>query len=326
MNTKYSVSVLVFVLIFSSCSDDESVIDLNLIVEDFSTTLIERPSDNLILGKINVRSNLDNINYEIINQSQEGALRIDSNTGEISVNDGSIFDINSFESINAEVEVSSKDLIKLANVVINLSLPEETISYFKDIALGFEFGNSSEITRKWTSNMKIFVGGSPSSTLSSELNSVISDINDLTSQSFSIEIVDDTLASNYYIYFGSGNSYAQIFPSVSSLVSSNWGLFSIFWNGSNELFRGHMYVDIDRANELEQRHLLREELTQSLGLARDSPKFSGSIFQQSFSTKTTEFAKIDEDLIHLLYHPDMSIGLTSTQVDSKLRQILKAEW
>ena len=31
-----------------------------------------------------------------------------------------------------------------------------------------------------------------------------------------------------------------------------------------------MYVDIVRADMNEQKHLLREELTQSLGLARDS--------------------------------------------------------
>ena len=37
----------------------------------------------------------------------------------------------------------------------------ETISYFKEIALGFEFGNASNITRKWSSELKIFVKGKP---------------------------------------------------------------------------------------------------------------------------------------------------------------------
>lgn len=314
------------IFIFSSCSDDESVVEPNLIVEDFSTSLLERPNDNSVLGHVDVTSNLDDLNYTIISQSQDDALRIETSTGEITVGNGSLFDINSVESINAEVEVSNGDIIRLANITINLSLPEETISYFKDIALGFEFGSASEITRKWNNDMKIYVGGSPSQELSTELNSIISDLSELTPQTFSIEVVDDTLASNYYIYFGSGNSYAQIISSQSSLVGSNWGLFSIFWNDSNELIRGHMYVDINRANGLEQKHLLREELTQSLGLAKDSPLYLESIFQQSFATKTTEYAEIDEDLIYLLYHPDMKIGLNSSQVDNKLRQILKADW
>ena len=33
------------------------------------------------------------------------------------------------------------------------------IDYFKEIALGFEFGNASNITRKWNSDLRIFVGG-----------------------------------------------------------------------------------------------------------------------------------------------------------------------
>ncbi|MDC0591930.1 DUF2927 domain-containing protein [Balneolaceae bacterium] len=201
----------------------------------------------------------------------------------------------------------------------------DVINYFKDIALGFEFGDASRITRRWGSNMKIFIGGTPPSELLSELNTIINEINSLSTLGFSHEIVDDSLQSNYYIYFGSGRSYAEIFPSQSNLVESNWGLFTIYWDSSNELFTGHMYVDTYRASLNEQKHLLREELTQSLGLARDSYLYSDSIFQQAFSTKVTKYAQIDKDLIRLLYHPEMSVGLNANQVDSILRKILQEE-
>jgi hypothetical protein len=202
---------------------------------------------------------------------------------------------------------------------------ESVVEYFKEIALGFEFGNASEITRRWESNTKIFIGGNPTAELLLELDKIVSEINELSTTQFIVETVSDTLQSNFYIYFGSGNSYASIFPSQSSLVGSNFGLFSIFWNGSNELVSGYMYVDIFRANQTEQKHLLREELTQSLGLGKDSPLYSESIFQQSYSTKTTEYAQIDRDLIRLLYHPKMKIGLDEVQVDAVLEGILLAE-
>jgi hypothetical protein len=86
-----------------------------------------------------------------------------------------------------------------------------------------------------------------------------------------------------------------------------------------------MFVDTFRASLNEQKHLLREELTQSLGLARDSYLYSDSIFQQAFSTKVTKYAQIDKDLIRLLYHPEMSVGLNANQVDSILRKILQEE-
>jgi hypothetical protein len=202
---------------------------------------------------------------------------------------------------------------------------ESVVDYFKEVALGFEFGNESKITRRWEGNMKLFIGGKPTPALLAETNRIVGEINDLANNEFNVEVVGDSLQSNYYIFFGSGNSYAAIFPAQSSFVASNWGLFSVSYPSSGVLFKGHMYVDINRANLIEQKHLLREELTQSLGLARDSDLYPESIFQQSFSTKTTEYAPIDRDLIRLLYHPKMKVGLDRDQVDKLLRDILLAE-
>jgi hypothetical protein len=47
----------------------------------------------------------------------------------------------------------------------NIILPESefseyeinVIDYFKDVALGFEFGNASRITRKWNSEVNIYI-------------------------------------------------------------------------------------------------------------------------------------------------------------------------
>jgi len=44
----------------------------------------------------------------------------------------------------------------------NLSDYEKSVlEYFKEIALGMEFGYASEVTRKWKGGMKIFVDGNP---------------------------------------------------------------------------------------------------------------------------------------------------------------------
>ncbi|PHN07859.1 DUF2927 domain-containing protein [Flavilitoribacter nigricans] len=200
----------------------------------------------------------------------------------------------------------------------------EVIDYFKEIALGFEFGGASEITRKWRDTMKIYVGGSPSSDLLNELEEIRTEINSLVSDGFAMEVVADSAQSNFYIFLGSADEYVERYPSQAGNVTSNWGLFNVFWNGSSEINRGHMYVDLDRADPPAQRHLLREELTQSLGLAKDSDRYTESIFQASWTT-TNEYAMIDRDLIRLLYHPDMPIGLDEMQTDAVLRDILSME-
>ena len=210
---------------------------------------------------------------------------------------------------------------------VNIKLDEydlEVISYFKDIALGFEYGTSSEITRKWCSDLKIFVGGDITNDLNVELNNIVNEIRSLVTDNFSIQIVNDSSQSNYYIFFGSGDEYSKIFPSQANYVDSNWGLFSIWWDESNCLNRGNMYVDIYRANNIGQKHLLREELTQSLGLGKDSSKYPNSIFQSSW-TQTLNYLEIDKDVIRLLYHPKMKIGVDRYEVDNLLREILLGE-
>ena len=200
----------------------------------------------------------------------------------------------------------------------------EVISYFKEIALGFEFGSSSKITRKWCSDLKVFIGGETNSILLEELDNIISEISSLSTDNFNMEIVSDSSLSNYYIFFGKGDNYAKIFPSASSYVNNNWGLFFIWYNSSNCLNRGQMYVDTDRADFIQAKHLLREEFTQSLGLARDSDKYINSIFQSSWTT-TTSFSQIDKDLIRLLYHPEMQTGLNESEVDVLLRNVILNE-
>ena len=200
----------------------------------------------------------------------------------------------------------------------------DVINYFNDIALGFEFGDASKITRKWNTEMKVFIGGESSSELLTEFEKIRNEINELATDGFRMTAVNDSSLSNYYIFFGTGTNYAEMFPSESNFVNSNWGLFYIFWNAQNQFYSGHMYVDIIRANSIEQKHLLREELTQSLGLAKDSPLYMESIFQSEWTT-TNEYAPIDKDLIRLLYHPEMSAGLNETQADKVLREILISE-
>ena len=200
----------------------------------------------------------------------------------------------------------------------------DLIDYFKDIALGFEFGITSNITRKWNSGMKVFIGGEPGFELLAEFEKIRAEINELTTDGFNVTVVNDSLQSNYYIFFGSGTKYAEMFPEESNLVNSNWGLFYLLWNSQNQFYSGHMYVDIIRANSMEQKHLLREEFTQSLGLARDSQLYMESIFQSNWTT-TIKYAPIDRDLIRLLYNPKMSVGLNEFEVDNALREILSTK-
>lgn len=218
-------------------------------------------------------------------------------------------------SCSKESEINDSDLTEYDLMVID---------YFKEIALGFEIGIASKITRKWGNDMKIYISGQKEDELVEELNKIVYELNQLSTDGFGIKIVEDSLSSNYHLFLGTGKQYGQLYPSHEIFTRTNVGLFTVSWDRTNHINHGHMYVDIERSDKVIQKHLLREELTQSLGLGNDSPLYIESIFQ-SASTMTTDFAQIDRDLIRLLYHPKMVVGLDDLMSDKILREILISE-
>ena len=119
---------------------------------------------------------------------------------------------------------------------VNIELDEydlEVISYFKDIALGFEYGTSSEITRKWCSDLNIFVGGDISNDLNVELNNIVYEIRSLVTDNFSIQIVNDSSQSNYYIFLGVEKSIQKYFL-VKQIMLILIGVYSLF-GGTNQI-------------------------------------------------------------------------------------------
>lgn len=200
---------------------------------------------------------------------------------------------------------------------------QRVIDYFVDVALGFEFGTASNVTRKWKTDVKIFIGGDATQEMRDELDRILLELEDLSGNELSFTITSDSLQSNYYLFLGDAPTFAAYFPPAQQHIAGNWGLFYVYFNGQNEIYSAAMYVDMHRTTQADARkHLLREELTQSLGLARDSNSYPLSIFYSPWSL-VTEYAAIDRDLIRLLYHPDIKTGYDEETVRMALKDLVK---
>ena len=68
----------------------------------------------------------------------------------------------------------------------------------------------------------------------------------------------------------------------------------------NEIVKGCVFID-KKLNGNQLKSVLREEITQSLGLGNDSWKYPKSIFYQG-SNSNIKFAEIDEKIIQLHYN------------------------
>jgi hypothetical protein len=173
---------------------------------------------------------------------------------------------------------------------------EETKRYFNEIALKTEFQGDRESVSIWTTDMKIFVDGEKPEYLMDELQKIVGELNDIINP-INIKIVTNKNESNYVVYFGSHTDFKNKYKlSSPQHLDNNWGFFQVNTN------TGKMYVDLYRNNdEVSHKHLLREELTQSLGLFNDTWDYPESIFYKGWTT-TTEFAQIDRELIDMLYN------------------------
>lgn len=175
---------------------------------------------------------------------------------------------------------------------------QETNEYFDEIVMYTEFSETRRSSPfRWTTDMKIYVDGAKPDYLMSELNLIVTELNDLIDP-ITIRVVNRKQDANYIIYFGTHIEFSNLYSLMDkSKLERNWGLFEVYPN------KGVMYVDLERTSfDYEaQKHLLREELTQSLGLLNDSWKYPESIFYQGWTT-TTEFTEMDRKLIDLLYN------------------------
>lgn len=195
------------------------------------------------------------------------------------------------------------------------------IEYFQSVALVTEYGQSLPILKKWMKPMSIYVSGQLEPVLMEELDSIIADLNPLFTDGFSMEIVEDSLASNYHIFLGDKATYSKMYPSTASLLRENEGLFTYYLNDDFSIESGHMFVEVHEIPLRFQKHILREELTQSLGLPNDIDIYVNSIFYKKWSDVQT-YSNWDIEVIRLLYHPKLIPNLGPDSVRSILENIL----
>lgn len=181
---------------------------------------------------------------------------------------------------------------------------EQAMEYFQEIAFGSEWGQSDFPIRKWNTDPRIKVFGNPSEKDMGALKDTINDINTLQDH-IELRLVDKN--PNIKIYFVPLEDFDQY---VDNPKEGNWGLFYYWWeSGSYVVDEAEILISTDKPSQKARQHLVREELTQTLGLPRDSYSYPKSMFFQDYTT-VTEFTALDKQLIQMLYEDQIQAGMT----------------
>jgi hypothetical protein len=214
------------------------------------------------------------------------------------------------------------------NSLANRRYTPAQINYFLEVALKSEYGNSQPMIKKWERDINIKVLGSPTPEDLRTLQSVIDELNTLVS-GIQLQIVSVAEGQNPHvpgnspnleIYFVPESKFSHYEPNYQPL---NYGFFWDWWNDDKVIQAGRIMISTVGITQQERSHLIREELTQSLGLMEDSEQYRDSIFYQGW-TDTTHYAAIDKVLIEMLYRPEIRPGMTKSQV-LKVFQTLNAQ-
>jgi formylglycine-generating enzyme required for sulfatase activity len=156
--------LLNILLILFSCSsaenedNTENPIEIIITTNDFIATINENPISNQILGIVNASTNQGNLIFSIYSQTQNGAVEIDSVTGELKVANESIFDYESTPIISGIIKVSNNSIFELLNFTINLNDIEEPIFniVLKDIIGGtFIMGGNTSLNNSPVVNVTV---------------------------------------------------------------------------------------------------------------------------------------------------------------------------
>jgi len=174
---------------------------------------------------------------------------------------------------------------------------QEAKDYFKEICLNSENGESFKNASKWDKDVKIYVHGYCPDYMMTELDDIVSELNDLIDP-INIEVVSNKSEANTFLFLGSDGGFQQEYPIIGGRdLSRTGGYFLVKSN------KAYLYVNMVRTgNDTQaQRSILREELTQSLGLYNDSWKYPNSIFYQG-GNDVTEYSDLDKEIIQMLYN------------------------
>ena len=185
---------------------------------------------------------------------------------------------------------------------------QEEITYFTEIALGAEFGDEVPVIKKWTDNIRIKIDGAPTEEDLFTINNIVNNLSELIS-GIKIKIVEKD--ENLTITFSPESDFTEI---DTNYVPTNYGFFWALWHDDNfVIYSASILVSSAEITQQERSHLIREELTQSLGLMNDSDKYNDSIFYQEW-TDVTEFSETDRAVIKLLYLKKINPGMSKEQV------------
>lgn len=167
-------------------------------------------------------------------------------------------------------------------------------AYYQEIVKRTENGDIAFFPRRWAGHIRIQIHGDPNPDDLFELDHVVAELNELVAP---IQLELTGTDANLDLYFIPVNDFSE---TLSQYTSYNPGFHWVWWDDGGTIYRAVVLISTTNLSQSARNHIIREELTQSLGFLNDSAKYPDSIFYRGWST-TARFSELDRLIIQKHY-------------------------
>lgn len=190
----------------------------------------------------------------------------------------------------------------------------KALELLKTCAFSSEYNdNGRDQMTRWEKPIYVYAGGSPTKKDLSELDSFLMQLNVQVPLLPNITRVAQESQANITVYYVKLSRMSEY---VSDYHSGNWGYFSYRFQ-NNVRYQARIALAIDKANQKQRNHLMREELVGALGLSNDHEVYADSILYQAW-TEVQTLSDVDWLMLNMVYSPYTAPGMTYSQVYAAL--------
>ena len=202
-----------------------------------------------------------------------------------------------------------------------------TNSFF-EVALGSEYGSGALKVRKWGKPLRIYVEHQVSDQAlhNALLNAQLKDLRDITK--LDIRRVKKKSQANIHYYFTSQKKLPALVKSVSGNravkhLNTAVCMATIRTNSNDSIRSAAVFLPVDQARmHAKLVSCIVEEITQVLGLPRDSDAVYPSIFNDR--SNNHYLTGLDIVLLKILYNPKVKTGMAKSSLKPLLKSIIAA--
>jgi hypothetical protein len=190
-----------------------------------------------------------------------------------------------------------------AATTVFVGYTDAEVAYFEEIAGGAEFNPDVGVIHRWAEDVLITVYGDATEADLATLQKVVDELNLLVED---VEVGVAAAGGNVEVHFAPRETFADIEPNY---VPGNIGFVWVAWDSLGAIEFARVLIASEGVTAEERAHLIREEVTQSLGLLNDSWEYPDSIFYQGW-TAGLEYAAIDRALVEMMYREEIRPGMS----------------